>query len=218
MKKLLTLVALVALAVFTGLGVAQEERKGATGQEAQKALQLLKVKVLEVNDSAKTFTGMLNGKAVTFHLPDLKSVTFHLPDLKLPAKGSNILAKGSNIIDMRGDPRNPGDIYFDVENDPITQSLPTICGGRWVCHSSPPFLDFGCFCYGNLRMTGKVTQVDEGAKSFTVMVKGKSFTFDAMELKAAPKVGETMDVTYTKTTPNGPFKAINLNSSRSNVD
>ena len=206
MEKLLTLVALVALAGFTALGVAQEEKKGATGQEAQKALpQLMKVKVLEVNDSAKTFTGILNGKTVTFHLPDLKSLTFHLPDLKS-------LAKASNIIDMWGDPRNPGNVYFDVGNDPTTQSLPTICGGRWSCHSSPPFSDFGCFCYGNLRVTGKVTQVDEGAKTFTVMAKGKPFTFDASELKALPKVGEIIDITYTRS-PDGRWKSINLNSS-----
>jgi hypothetical protein len=62
-----------------------------------------------------------------------------------------------------------------------------------------------------------VTLVDEGAKTFTVMAKGKPFTFDASELKALPKVGEIIDITYTQTTPGGPMKSINLNSSRSNV-
>lgn len=209
MKKLLILVALVALAVFAALGVAQEEKKGATGPD-----QLMKVKVLEVNDGAKTFTGILNGKTVTFHLPDLKSLTFHLPDLKS-------LAKASNIIDMWGDPRNPGNVYFNVGNDPTTQGLATVCGGRWSCHSSIPFSDFGCFCYENQRITGKVTQVDEGAKTFTVMAKGKPFTFDASEMKALPKVGEIIDITYTKTkngtNGEGPMKSISLNSSRSNV-
>jgi hypothetical protein len=68
-------------------------------------------------------------------------------------------------------------------------------------------------------MTGKVTKVNPKYKRLTIMTKeGKEVTFDATELKTLPDIGRMMDVTYTKTTPNGPFKAINLNSSRSNVD
>jgi hypothetical protein len=45
----------------------------------------------------------------------------------------------------------------------------------------------------------------------------KEVTFSAAELKAPlPKVGEIIDITYTRTT-GGLMKSINLNSSRSNV-
>lgn len=66
-------------------------------------------------------------------------------------------------------------------------------------------------------MTGKVTQVDEKANTFTVMAKGKEVIFSAGKLKALPKVGAIVDITYTQTTPGGPLESINLNSSRSNV-
>ena len=73
MKKLLTLaLALVALAVFTGLGVAQqktEEKRQPTGVEAKQP-----GKVLEVNNRAKTFTVMVNGKRVTVNAANLKSL------------------------------------------------------------------------------------------------------------------------------------------------
>jgi len=67
-----------------------------------------------------------------------------------------------------------------------------------------------------LKMTGKVTQVNEKANTFTVMAKGKPFTFGSKSLKVLPKVGEVIDVTYTEN-PGGPMEAVNLNSSKSNV-
>lgn len=52
----------------------------------------------------------------------------------------------------------------------------------------------------NERLTGKVTRVDPRTKSFTVMAEGKAVTFVAGTLKAGlPKVGATIDVTYTQT-------------------
>jgi hypothetical protein len=39
-------------------------------------------------------------------------------------------------------------------------------------------------------MTGKVTQVDKAANTFTVMAKGKPFTFGSKSLKVPPKVGD----------------------------
>jgi hypothetical protein len=67
-------------------------------------------------------------------------------------------------------------------------------------------------------MTGKVITVDPKAKSFTVISKGKQFTFSAAELKAPlPEVGKIIDIKYHQTTPGGPLKSIALNSSRSNV-
>ena len=64
-------------------------------------------------------------------------------------------------------------------------------------------------------MTGKVLEIQAG-KTFTVMSNGKVVTFNAAKLKALPKVGEIIDITYTQT-PGGPMEAINLNSSKSNI-
>ena len=67
-------------------------------------------------------------------------------------------------------------------------------------------------------MTGKVTEVNAKAKSFTVMAKGKLFTFSAAKLKVPlPKVGAIIDITYTQGNPNAPLESISLNSSRSNI-
>jgi hypothetical protein len=57
---------------------------------------------------------------------------------------------------------------------------------------------------------GKVTQVNEKAKTFTVMAKGKAVTFNAAKLKVLPKVGEIIDITYTET-PGGPMEATTIN-------
>lgn len=66
-------------------------------------------------------------------------------------------------------------------------------------------------------MTGKVTEVDNQAKTFTVMTKGKAVVVSGAKLKALPKVGEAVDITYTETPGGGPVTCINLNSSRSNI-
>lgn len=102
MKKLLTLaLAIVLLAAFAGLSAAQQkagEKSQPTGVEMKqpaigekkidKASPILtKVKVLEVNDSAKTVTVMVKGKAFTFDAKKLKS-----------------LPKPGEFIGMWGDP------------------------------------------------------------------------------------------------------------------
>lgn len=90
MKKLLTVVLGVAvLSAFSGLSVAQEKKAGerslptgiemkqpATGEKTvdKASPQLMKVKVLNVNESAKTFTVMVKGKEKTLNAPDLKSL------------------------------------------------------------------------------------------------------------------------------------------------
>lgn len=66
-----------------------------------------------------------------------------------------------------------------------------------------------------LKITGKVTQVNEKAKTFTVMAKGKAVTFNAAKLKSLPKVGEIIDITYTED-PSGPM-ATTINTSKSNT-
>jgi hypothetical protein len=64
-------------------------------------------------------------------------------------------------------------------------------------------------------MTGKVTQVDAGAKTFTIAAGGKMVVFHAAKLRALPQVGDTVDVTYTGS-PGAPLEASNLNYSKSN--
>lgn len=66
------------------------------------------------------------------------------------------------------------------------------------------------------QMTGKVTEVNNQAKTFTVMAKSKTVVFSAAKLSKLPTVGEIVDITYTQT-PGGPMESINLNSSRSNI-
>jgi hypothetical protein len=67
------------------------------------------------------------------------------------------------------------------------------------------------------QLTGKVTQVDAKAKTFTVMSKGQAVTFSAATLPALPKAGEIIDITYTQT-PGGPMNATTVRSSKSNSD
>ena len=90
MKRLPTLtLALVALAAFDGLAAAQpktEEKRQPAGvemkqpaREEKKLLdkaspQLMKVKVVKVNERAKTFTVTVAGKEMTLNNPDLKSL------------------------------------------------------------------------------------------------------------------------------------------------
>lgn len=66
-------------------------------------------------------------------------------------------------------------------------------------------------------MTGKVTQVDDKAKTFTLMSKGKVVTFGAAKLTSLPKVGQVVDITYTQT-PGGALESANLNLSKSNIN
>lgn len=92
-----------------------------------------------------------------------------------------------------------------------------------------------------LQMTGKVTQVNPTANTFTVMAKGEEVTFSAKQklnaltqgnvpltakgkevtvsaakLPALPKVGEIVDITYTQT-PGGPMEATTINTTKSNT-
>jgi hypothetical protein len=67
-----------------------------------------------------------------------------------------------------------------------------------------------------LMLTGKVTQVDPAARTFTVAAKGKLVTFRGGNLKSLPKPGDVVDIRYADT-PGGPAEAINLNSSKSNA-
>lgn len=67
------------------------------------------------------------------------------------------------------------------------------------------------------QMTGKVMEVNNQARTFTVEAKGKTVVFSGANLSKLPKVGEVVEITYTETSGGGPLNSINLNSSRSNV-
>ena len=65
------------------------------------------------------------------------------------------------------------------------------------------------------QMTGKVTEVNNQAKAFTVTSKGKAVVFSAENLSKLPTVGQIVDITYTETT-GGPMKTTTINASKSN--
>lgn len=62
-------------------------------------------------------------------------------------------------------------------------------------------------------MTGKVTQVNEENKTFTVAV-----VISASNLSTLPAVGQVVDITYTAPPGGGPLEASNLNLSKSNIN
>ena len=64
------------------------------------------------------------------------------------------------------------------------------------------------------QMTGKV--ISQSGNNFTVMANGKEFTFSAASLKALPKVGNIIDITYTQT-PGGPMEATTIKTTKSNT-
>src|SRR5688572_10370475 len=61
-------------------------------------------------------------------------------------------------------------------------------------------------------VSGKVTAVDEGNKTFTLTV-----VMSGANLSRLPAVGDVVDVAFTST-PDGPMMAANLNFSKSNVN
>jgi len=64
-------------------------------------------------------------------------------------------------------------------------------------------------------ITGRVTQVNPTANTFTVTSKGQAVTFNAAKLPALPAVGAIIDITATPT-PGGPMEATTVKSSKSN--
>ena len=68
------------------------------------------------------------------------------------------------------------------------------------------------------RMTGKVTQVDQAGRTFTVAGKGKQHLFIAANFKTLPKVGDVIEVEYTDPGAGGPLQATTVKGSKSNSD
>jgi hypothetical protein len=58
------------------------------------------------------------------------------------------------------------------------------------------------------QVCGKVTEVDGKARTFTISARGKPMTLDAAQVKTLPKVGDTVDVTYSPS--DGPSKGASL--------
>ena len=67
------------------------------------------------------------------------------------------------------------------------------------------------------QLTGKVTEVNSRARTFTVMSKGKAVVFSGAEMSALPKVGQVVDITYTRVTGGGLPISKTFNESRSNA-
>lgn len=63
------------------------------------------------------------------------------------------------------------------------------------------------------RVAGTV--INQSGNTFTVMANGKQLTFSAAKLKDVPRVGETIDITYTQSA-GGPLEATTVKSSKSN--
>jgi hypothetical protein len=66
------------------------------------------------------------------------------------------------------------------------------------------------------QMTGKITQVDQGAQTFVIVSNGKKYRFTSEKIGLTYKVGQIVDVTYV-VNPSGQMEATNLNSSKSNA-
>lgn len=67
---------------------------------------------------------------------------------------------------------------------------------------------------GTQRKVGRV--LSQQGRMFTVTSDGKEFTFSGAKLKDLPKVGETVEITFTQT-PGGPLEATTVKGSKSNT-
>lgn len=63
-------------------------------------------------------------------------------------------------------------------------------------------------------MTGKV--ISQSGNTFTILANGKEAIFSAAKLKDVPKVGETVDISYTQT-PGGLLEVAKIKSTKSNA-
>ncbi len=69
-----------------------------------------------------------------------------------------------------------------------------------------------------LTLTGKVTAVNPGKHTFTVVAKGQPVTFSAPTGMALPAVGGVYDITYTPPQkPGEAAKVTTVNNSKSNT-
>ncbi len=67
-------------------------------------------------------------------------------------------------------------------------------------------------------ITGEIRQINEKERTFTLVSKGKEYSFTFQKIEGPLKVGAVVDVTYTGTLGGStPARSISLNSSRSNI-
>jgi hypothetical protein len=57
--------------------------------------------------------------------------------------------------------------------------------------------------------------ISRAGSTFTAISDGKELTFSGAKLKELPKVGETVEITFTQA-PGGPLEATTVKSSKSN--
>jgi hypothetical protein len=197
MKKLLTLaLAIIALAVFAGLSIAQgaqqkDKQKNPPPSVATKPAPTTPPAATAKNSGHATeqvMTGTVtevNAKAQTFTVKTAKGeqFTFSAKAAPLPKKEDQVA-----VTYIQTTPGGPLEArrYKEVRSQQ----------GRAQDQDDSPKV-----------MTGTVTEVNEKAQTFTLKTaNGEQFTFSA---KAAPlpKKEEQVDVTYTQPIPGGPMVA-----------
>jgi hypothetical protein len=95
----------------------------------------------------------------------------------------------------------------NAQSKPAEMSQPKTMG----VNKGPPKL---------MKITGKIIEVDEKAKTIKVMSDGKEVTLNAAKLTKLPKVGEVHDISDVQSS-GGPPEALtnnNLNGSRSSIN
>jgi hypothetical protein len=68
----------------------------------------------------------------------------------------------------------------------------------------------------NICSPCKVISISVESNTFIVLANGKEVTFSGAKLKALPKVGETVDISYTQTS-GGPLEVVKIKSTKSNA-
>jgi hypothetical protein len=197
MEKLRTpTLALAALATLSGFATAttlQQQPRATTIKTSKSnsservatnnaSLTLLKSKVSEVNDHARTFTVTVVFSAEKMMKGDFSRDTFRVGE----------------AIDITytqtpgGGPMEATTVHGSKSNG-SERVAPDTASAR--------------------LLKGKVTEVNNQAKTFTVAV-----VFSAAKLSKLPTVGQIVDITYTETPGGGPLEASNLNLSKSNIN
>jgi hypothetical protein len=205
MKKSLTLaLVLAAMAVFAGLGVAQQTvtpKTQPTSNETKPAptppvpLGTTTINTTKSNTfrvAPKVMTGkvtQVNTKDKTFAV----AVTFSTKTMK--GDFSRDTFKVGETIDITYT-QTPGGGAMEATTIKGSKS-----NGSYRVATSPNVI------------TGKLTSVNAKDKTFAVEVK-----FSAAKLSKFPTVGVMFDITYTDTPVGQPLEASNLNLSKSNIN
>jgi len=203
MKKSLTLAFVLAnLAVFSGLGVAQqgEKQKSPTTRDETKPSPTPPVPLKTRNFETKKVEGEVR-KATSPQVTTGKVTQVNAREKTFAVEVS--FSAGS----MKGD-------YTFKVGETIDVAYTQTPGGPMLATSvkSSKSNSSDRETTSAQVMTGKLTQVNAREKTFAIEV-----SFSAAKLGTFPALGQIVDVTYTKD-PNGrALAASNLNSSKSNI-